>query len=115
VGEVRRVELEDRTYALYRLAEDEFALTDGLCTHAQTHLAEDHLEGGIIECPKHNGRFDVRTGEAVRRPPRLPLCTYAVEVNDGRVIGCLGPATLAAATLEVASSSGEESSGALTW
>ena len=89
VGEVRRVDHEGNTYALYRLGENEFALTDGLCTHAQTHLADGHLEGGIIECPKHNGRFDVRTGEAVRRPPRLPLCTYATEVQAGRVIGYL--------------------------
>ena len=93
VGEVRRVDHEGNTYALYRLGEDEFALTDGLCTHSQTHLADGHLEGCIIECPTHNGRFDVHTGEALRRPPKLPLCTYAVEVNGGRVIGYLSPAT----------------------
>ena len=89
VGEVRRIDHEGNTYALYRLGENDFALTDGLCTHAQTHLADGHLEGAIIECPKHNGRFDVRTGEPLRRPPKLPLCTYAVEVTDGRVIGHL--------------------------
>ena len=75
--------------------EGEFALTDGLCTHAQTHLADGHLEDGVIECPKHNGRFDVRTGEALRRPPKLSLCTYAVEVVEGRVIARLGMAELA--------------------
>ena len=114
VGEVRRVDHEGNTYALYRLGENEFALTEGLCTHAQTHLADGHLEGGIIECPKHNGRFDVRTGEPVRRPPRLPLCTYAVEVNGGRVIGYLGPSTLASAIVEAASNSTQEASGSLT-
>jgi Na+-transporting NADH:ubiquinone oxidoreductase subunit F len=114
VGEVQRIDHRGNTYALYRLGENEFALTDGLCTHAQTHLADGHLEGGIIECPKHNGRFDVRTGEAVRRPPRLPLCTYAVEVNGGRVIGYLGAATLAAAIVEAASSSPQEATHSLT-
>ncbi len=114
VGEVRRVDHEGNTYALYRLGENEFALTDGLCTHAQTHLADGHLEGGIIECPKHNGRFDVRTGEAVRRPPRLPLCTYATEVQAGRVIGYLGPPTLAAAMNEAVSNPAQEASGSLT-
>ena len=113
VGEVRRVDHEGNTYALYRLGENEFALTDGLCTHAQTHLADGHLEGGIIECPKHNGRFDVRTGEAVRRPPRLPLCTYATEVQAGRVIGYLVP-TLAAAMNEAVSNPAQEASGSLT-
>ena len=114
VGEVRRIDHGGNTYALYRLGENEFALTDGLCTHAQTHLADGHLEGGIIECPKHNGRFDVRTGEAVRRPPRLPLCTYAVQVSGSRVIGYLGPATLAAAIVEAASSSPQEATHSLT-
>jgi Na+-transporting NADH:ubiquinone oxidoreductase subunit F len=107
VGEVRRVDHAGNTYALYRLGDDEFALTDGLCTHAQAHLADGHFEGGVIECPKHNGRFDVRTGEAIRRPPKLPLCTYAVEVAHGRVIGHLAPGKLAASIIEAASSEQE--------
>ncbi|HXW82036.1 MAG TPA: fatty acid desaturase [Acidimicrobiales bacterium] len=110
VGDVRRIDHAGNTYALYRLGNDEFALTDGLCTHAQTHLADGHLEGGVIECPKHNGRFDVRTGEAIRRPPKLALCTYAVEVADGRVIGYLGPGRLAAAIVD-AGSSGQDAPG----
>ena len=114
VGEVRRIDHEGDTFALYRLGENDFALTDGLCTHAQTHLADGHLEGAVIECPKHNGRFDVRTGEAIRRPPKLPLCTYDVEVTDGRVIGYLGPSNLAAAIVEAAASSAQEASGSLT-
>jgi Na+-transporting NADH:ubiquinone oxidoreductase subunit F len=112
VGDVRRVDHAGNTYALYRLGDDEFALTDGLCTHAQTHLADGHLENGVIECPKHNGRFDVRTGEAIRRPPKLPLCTYGVEIADGRVIGYLGPGKLAAASVEAAGS-GQETTGTL--
>ena len=111
VGQVRRIDHEGNTYALYRLGESEFALTDGLCTHAQTHLADGHLEGCIIECPKHNGRFDVRTGEPLRRPPRMPLCTYAVEVDCGRVVGYLSPA---ATTVKTGSSSVTVPSGPLT-
>jgi Na+-transporting NADH:ubiquinone oxidoreductase subunit F len=111
VGDVRRIDHEGNTYALYRLGENDFALTDGLCTHGQTHLADGHLEGCVIECPKHNGRFDVRTGEALRRPPILPLCTYVVEVKGGRVIGYLGSATLAATMVKAGSASGQEASG----
>lgn len=33
----------------------------------------------------HQGRFDVTTGEATRRPAREPLATYAVEVVAGQV------------------------------
>jgi Na+-transporting NADH:ubiquinone oxidoreductase subunit F len=90
VGQVVRVDHAGHVYALYRLGEDEFALTDGLCNHAGSCLADGHLEGHIIECPKHNGRFDVRTGAAVRRPPMVPLRTYPVRVSSGRLVGELG-------------------------
>ena len=72
--------------------DDKFALTDGLCTHTQAELSEGYLDGCVIECPKHNGRFDVRTGEAVRRPATRPLRTYSVEVIGGRVVAQLARA-----------------------
>lgn len=90
VGQHRRVDTGDRTYLLCRLGDDRFALTDGLCTHGQTHLADGLLDGCTIECPKHNGRFDVSTGQPLRRPATVPLTTYPVEVIDGRVVATLG-------------------------
>jgi MocE subfamily Rieske [2Fe-2S] domain protein len=90
VGTVRRVDVGDRSFAVYRLADDEYAVTDGVCTHGQTHLA-----GGLvidchtIECPKHNGRFDIRTGEPSRRPAKVALATYDVEIIDGRIVSDL--------------------------
>ncbi len=90
-GKVVRIDHGGSTYALYCLAHDDFALTDGLCTHAGTHLADGHLEGCLIECPKHNGRFDVRTGEPKRRPAMVPLQSYRVMVVDGRIIADLRP------------------------
>ena len=42
-----------------------------------------------IECPKHNGRFDLRTGEPTRKPIKEPLTMYPCEVRDGRVVADL--------------------------
>jgi fatty acid desaturase/nitrite reductase/ring-hydroxylating ferredoxin subunit len=90
VGAVRRVDVGDRTFAVYRLADDEYALTDGLCTHGQTHLADGVvLDCRTIECPKHNGRFDVRSGDPVRRPVKVPLATYEIAVVGGRLVSDL--------------------------
>jgi fatty acid desaturase/nitrite reductase/ring-hydroxylating ferredoxin subunit len=89
VGELRRVDVDDRTYVLARLGESEFALCDGLCTHAEVHLADGAIVDGQIECPKHNARFDARTGEAVRKPAREPISTYTVEQIDGRIVSRL--------------------------
>jgi len=71
--------------AIYRSAEDQYYATDGLCTHEHAHLADGLVMGSIIECPKHNGRFDYRTGEAKGAPVCINLKTYPVKVENGRV------------------------------
>ena len=48
------------------------------CTHAQASLSEGYLEGFLIECPLHQGLFDVRTGEVKGPPCTEPLRTFAV-------------------------------------
>ena len=90
VGEVRRVDRDGDTFVLCRVSDDEFRLVDGMCTHARVHLAGGaSLESGErceLECPKHNARFDVRTGEATRAPGRHALRCYTIDVVDGRVV-----------------------------
>jgi 3-phenylpropionate/trans-cinnamate dioxygenase ferredoxin subunit len=49
------------------------------------HLADGLVMDEIIECPKHNGRFDYRTGEAMGAPVCINLATYPVKVEDGTV------------------------------
>ncbi len=75
-----------RTYAVYRSPESDFFCTDGLCTHEDTHLAGGLVMDYVIECPKHNGQFDYRTGEAKRAPACVHLATYPVKVEGGMVM-----------------------------
>jgi Na+-transporting NADH:ubiquinone oxidoreductase subunit F len=84
-GDVLSFEQGDRTYAIYRTAIGQLFATDGLCTHGRTHLAEGFLQGVCIECPKHNGRFDIRDGSIRRPPPRIALKTYPVHEKDGKI------------------------------
>ncbi|MBY8918427.1 MocE family 2Fe-2S type ferredoxin (plasmid) [Nitratireductor rhodophyticola] len=81
-----RFDHEGRTFAIYRSPEEQFYATDGLCTHEQVHLADGLVMGHIIECPKHNGRFDYRTGEARGAPVCVNLRTYPVRVEGDRVL-----------------------------
>ncbi len=74
-----------QTFAIYRSPEGEFFATAGLCTHEQVHLAGGLVMGHLIECPKHNGQFDYRTGEAKRTPACVNLRTFAVKVEGARV------------------------------
>ncbi|MCY3879698.1 MAG: MocE family 2Fe-2S type ferredoxin [Rhodobacteraceae bacterium] len=75
----------DFTYAIYRSPNDRFYCTDGLCTHEQVHLADGLVMDNIIECPKHNGRFDYRTGKARGAPACVDLNVYPTKVENGRV------------------------------
>ena len=75
-----------RTYAIYRSPEDEYFATDGLCSHEAVHLAEELVMGDTIECPKYNGRFNYKTGEAKRAPVCINLRTYPVRVAAGRIL-----------------------------
>lgn len=74
------------TYAIYLSPEGDFYATAGLCTHENIHLADGLVMDHRIECPKHNGQFDYRTGEAMRAPVCVNLKTYPVRVADGRVM-----------------------------
>jgi len=84
--DLMRFDHGDRTFAVYRSADDEYFCTDGLCTHEQVHLADGLVMDYIIECPKHNGRFDYRTGEAKGAPVCVDLNTYPAKIEDGRVL-----------------------------
>jgi len=56
-----------------------------VCTHEHTLLADGLVMEHIIECPKHNGRFDYRTGEGKSLPICVDLKTYPVKVDGDTV------------------------------
>ena len=84
-AEVIRFDHGKRTYALYRDADGELFATDGVCTHGNTHLAGGLVIGKTIECPKHNGRFNLRDGSPARPPICRGLATYPLEERGGRL------------------------------
>jgi 3-phenylpropionate/trans-cinnamate dioxygenase ferredoxin subunit len=77
--DVIEVVVEDLTLALYR-TKDGFFATDGICTHELARLCDGFVFGNIIECPKHQGRFDVRSGKAKGAPANIALRTYPLRV-----------------------------------
>lgn len=84
--DVMRFDFEGRTFAIYRSPDDKFYATDGLCTHEKIHLADGLVMDNTIECPKHNGRFDYRTGEAKGAPVCINLRTYPVRIEAQRLL-----------------------------
>jgi Na+-transporting NADH:ubiquinone oxidoreductase subunit F len=56
-----------------------------MCTHGNTHLSDGLVKGRIIECPKHNGRFNLADGSPARAPICRGLATYPVEERSGMI------------------------------
>jgi nitrite reductase/ring-hydroxylating ferredoxin subunit len=66
---------------------------DGICTHGHAHLADGLVKGKLIECPKHNGRFDITDGSPQPQPVCVALKTYPALEHEGKIfLNLLPPA-----------------------
>lgn len=88
--DVMRFDHDVRTFAIYRSPDDAYFATEGLCTHGRAHLAGGLVIGDIIECPKHNGRFNYKTGAAQGAPACIDLATYPARLEAGKVLVRIG-------------------------
>ncbi|QIE48191.1 non-heme iron oxygenase ferredoxin subunit (plasmid) [Pseudohalocynthiibacter aestuariivivens] len=82
--DVISVEIEGNEIAVFNV-DGAFYATHGVCTHEFACLADGLPLDGIIECPLHNGRFDIKTGKALGAPVSIDLKTYLTKIEDGRV------------------------------
>lgn len=64
---------------------DGLYVTQALCSHAGAPLCDGYFDGHVIECPLHQGGFDIRTGKALYPPVTVALKTYPVRVINQRV------------------------------
>jgi naphthalene 1,2-dioxygenase system ferredoxin subunit len=78
------VDLGGKSLALYGVDGEVYA-TDNICTHGHARLCDGFLEGHEIECPLHQGRFDIRSGKAMSAPLTEDIKTWPIKVENGRV------------------------------
>ena len=78
------VAVAGRDIAFYTVGDDVFA-TDNTCTHGQARLCDGFLDGHEIECPLHQGKFDVRDGRPTCDPVTQALRSYPVKIEGSRV------------------------------
>jgi naphthalene 1,2-dioxygenase system ferredoxin subunit len=83
-NDVVGVEIAGRDIAIYAVEGKVYA-TENLCTHGQARLCDGFLEGHAIECPLHQGSFDIRDGKPLCEPATEPLQTYEVKIEGSRV------------------------------
>jgi naphthalene 1,2-dioxygenase ferredoxin component len=78
-GDLLGVSVGEEQIALYNLAGEIYA-TSNICTHAFALLSDGWLDGEVIECPLHAGRFEVKTGKGLGPPIPCDIKTYPVRV-----------------------------------
>jgi naphthalene 1,2-dioxygenase ferredoxin component len=82
-GAIASADIGGRSVAVYNV-DGEFYATDNICTHAFAMLSDGWLDGDVIECPLHAGRFEVATGRALGPPVDNDIAVYPVRIvgND---------------------------------
>jgi naphthalene 1,2-dioxygenase system ferredoxin subunit len=89
VGNVMAAKVGDLDIAVYNIDGQIYA-THNICTHAHALLSNGWLEGDVIECPLHGGRFEVKTGKGLGAPITCDVKTLPVRVREGVIQVSLG-------------------------
>ncbi len=89
VDDVWPVTVAGRELALCTVGGAVYAI-DNLCTHGNARLCDGFLDGHAIECPLHQGQFDVRDGQPLCAPVTAALRCHPVKIEGGRVWVQLG-------------------------
>lgn len=76
--------VQGRELALYAVGDVIYA-SENRCTHGDARLSDGFLLDDEIECPLHQGRFSVRTGEPMCAPLKTPVRVFPVRIEAGRV------------------------------
>lgn len=80
VGKTKKVVVNEEAILLSNIDGSFYAISDK-CPHMGGSLSKGILEDGIITCPRHGSKFDVKTGKAVGGPKILFL---KFKVKDDR-------------------------------
>lgn len=83
--EARGFTVEGREVVLCQLDGEVHAL-DGICTHEDLPLDGGEVDDGVLECPWHGARYDIRTGRVLALPATRPIATYPVQVDEEGVV-----------------------------
>ena len=81
--------LAERPIALVR-SRGKFYALHNICTHQHALLSDGYVEDGCIECPLHQGRFDLASGAPKAPPVTEAVRVYPVKSDNGKVYVELG-------------------------
>src|SRR5919112_1478253 len=84
-SQMKEVEVNGQNICVVNV-EGKYYAIGSICTHGGGPLADGTLEGYEVECPWHNSKFDVRTGEVTSPPANEPEPSYEVKVDGNDIL-----------------------------
>ncbi len=83
-GDVLGVQAKDKEIALFDLDGKIYA-TENVCTHAYAYLSDGWVDGEVIECPLHGGRFEIKTGKGLCWPIECDIKCFPVRLDGDNI------------------------------
>jgi nitrite reductase/ring-hydroxylating ferredoxin subunit len=89
-GSMLNVSAEGEAICLARLGDKYYAINN-VCTHFFTYLTDGELYPDTceVQCPLHDSRFNLETGEASEPPADVPEEVYNVKIEGDDIL--VGP------------------------
>lgn len=84
-SQMKEVQIDGQKICISNVEGKYFAI-DNTCTHEGGPLADGKLEGYEVECPWHQSKFDVRTGEVKAPPASEPQATYQIKIEGDDIM-----------------------------
>ncbi len=81
---VTRVTKGSRRFAIYDTPSG-IHTSLAICNHGGADLCDGYFDGHVIECPLHQGAFDVRDGKPVCPPATRSMRVFETRVRSGMV------------------------------
>lgn len=76
------IQISGRMIIIFNIAGYYYAIGD-VCSHDGWSLEEGEVYGHTIVCPRHDGKFDLRSGKVLEGPPEKKIPSYPVRVEKG--------------------------------
>ena len=84
-SQMKEVQVDGESICIANIDGKYYAI-GSICTHEGGPLADGTLDGYEVECPWHNSKFDVRTGEVKSPPANEPEPSYEVKIEGNNIL-----------------------------
>src|SRR5687767_5125104 len=85
ISQMKEVQVDGESVCIADVDGKYYAISN-ICTHEGGPLADGTLNGYEVECPWHNSKFDVRTGEVISPPANEPEPIYEVKIEGNDIL-----------------------------